>query len=167
MIGGPGGKFSGIDNGWGGGGPQRLATPPAPQAWVAGQFCPQLTVPPQPSGIRPQLFELHTRGVQPQVWLFWQMLGSMQLPHEMVPPQPSAMLLPQLYPAEAQVVAVQPQTLAVPPPPQVWGAVQVPQLSVPPQVSERPLPPLYPRCPPVLAEQPHTLAVPPPPPVCG
>jgi hypothetical protein len=51
-----------------------------------------------------------------------------------MPPQPS-LLAPQLLPCAAQVAGVQPQTLGVPPPPQVCGAVQLPQLSVPPQPS--------------------------------
>src|SRR5262249_44979778 len=52
-------------------------------------------------------------------------------------PQPS-LIEPQFLPWAAQVVGVQagaPQTLAVPPPPQVWGEVQEPQLRVPPQPS--------------------------------
>jgi hypothetical protein len=45
---------------------------------------------------------------------------------------------PQLAPTSAQVSGVQggePQTLGVPPPPQVFGAVQPPQSTVPPQPS--------------------------------
>jgi hypothetical protein len=49
---------------------------------------------------------------------------------------------PQLKPSPAQLAAVSgtqpfapPQTLGVPPPPQLSGAVQVPQSSVPPQPS--------------------------------
>jgi hypothetical protein len=37
-------------------------------------------------------------------------------------------MVPQFLPCAEQVVGVQPQTLAVPLPPQVWGAVQVPQV---------------------------------------
>jgi hypothetical protein len=54
-----------------------------------------------------------------------------QVPHLIVPPQPSG-AAPQVCPVGHVVLGVQPQTLGVPPPPQVWGAVQVPQLSVPP-----------------------------------
>ena len=56
------------------------------------------------------------------------------MPQLRVPPQPSA-TEPQFLPSAAQLVGVQPQTLAVPPPPQVWGEVHVPQLRVPPQPS--------------------------------
>ena len=53
------------------------------------------------------------------------------------PPQPSA-TGPQFAPKSAQVLGTQvllPQTLCVPPPPQVWPLGQVPQLSSPPQLS--------------------------------
>jgi hypothetical protein len=53
-----------------------------------------------------------------------------------VPPQPSE-IVPQDAPRAAHVARVQPQTFAVPPPPQVSGAVQVPQSMVPPQPSDR------------------------------
>jgi hypothetical protein len=55
-------------------------------------------------------------------------------PHEYVPPQPFE-TEPQVLPAQAVAcgVLVQPQTFAVPPPPQVWGEVQVPQTCMPPQ----------------------------------
>ena len=88
-----------------------------------------------------------------------------QGPQSSVPPQPSA-IIPQVAPAAAQVVGVQPQTFGVPPPPQVSGAVQVPQLTVPPQPSDTE-PQLSPAGHIVLGVQPHTLAVPPPPHVCG
>jgi hypothetical protein len=51
-----------------------------------------------------------------------------------MPPQPSA-IEPQFLPCAAHDVGVQPHTLAVPLPPQLWGAVQVPQVYVPPQPS--------------------------------
>jgi len=55
-----------------------------------------------------------------------------QLPQFTVPPQPFE-IVPQFAPLGHVVTGVQPQTLAVPPPPQVCGAVQLPQLTVPPQ----------------------------------
>jgi hypothetical protein len=52
------------------------------------------------------------------------------------PPQPLEMV-PQLAPPSQPVIGVQPQTLAVPPPPQVCGSVHAgPQLTWPPQLSE-------------------------------
>jgi hypothetical protein len=45
-------------------------------------------------------------------------------------------MVPQFLPSAAQVVGVQPQTLGVPPPPQLWFPEQVPQLIEPPQPSE-------------------------------
>ena len=57
------------------------------------------------------------------------------MPQLRVPPQPSE-AEPQLKPSPEHVFGVHPQTLAVPPPPQVWGAVQVPQFRVPPHPSE-------------------------------
>jgi hypothetical protein len=56
-------------------------------------------------------------------------------PQSSIAPQPSG-IDPQVAPWAVQVVGVQPQTLAMPPPPHVCGAVQVPQLSMPPQPSE-------------------------------
>jgi hypothetical protein len=61
---------------------------------------------------------------------------------------------------------VQPHTLGVPPPPQVFGAEQVPQLSEPPQPSAS-VPQFLPCAVQVVGVQPHTLGVPPPPQVCG
>ena len=62
---------------------------------------------------------------------------------------------------------MQPQTLGVPPPPQVWGTVQVPQSRVPPQPSGT-SPQLSPAGHLVIGVvQPHLLAVPPPPQVWG
>ena len=42
-------------------------------------------------------------------------------------------MVPQFLPWAAQVVGVQPQTLATVPPPQLWGGVQLPQAMLPPQ----------------------------------
>jgi len=90
-------------------------------------------------------------------------------------PQLSARVTePQVVPSRAQnaalVSAVQPQTLAVPPPPHVWGAVQVPQLTVrmAPQLSARVtepqvVPSRVQNAALVSAVQPQTLVVPPPP----
>jgi len=62
-----------------------------------------------------------------------QVCGAVQAPQVSVPPQPSG-TVPQFLPCAAQVVGVhagggvpRPQTLAIPPPPQVCGAVQAPQ----------------------------------------
>ena len=63
------------------------------------------------------------------------MLGHAQPPQSSVWPQPSG-IDPQLTPAAAHVLGAQPQTLAVPPPPQICGAAQDPQSSVAPQPSE-------------------------------
>ncbi len=64
------------------------------------------------------------------------------------------------------MVGVQPQTLAVPPPPHVCGAAQVPQLSVPPQPFG--MDPQFLFCAAhVVGVQPQTFGVPPPPQVCG
>jgi hypothetical protein len=58
-----------------------------------------------------------------------------QVPQAKRPPQPSA-TVPQLAPAAAQVVGLQPQTFVVPPPPQVWPVPEhVPHESVPPHPS--------------------------------
>jgi hypothetical protein len=58
----------------------------------------------------------------------WQAPG-VQAPQFRVMPHPSGHV-PHVLPRLAHVAAVQPQTLAVPPPPQVWGAVQPPQSRV-------------------------------------
>jgi len=71
--------------------------------------------------------------------------GSAQVPHESVPPQPSASV-PQFLACPAHVSGVQvptPQTLAAPPPPHTCCEVQVPQLSRAPQPSGR-LPQFFP-----------------------
>src|SRR5262245_34096547 len=120
--------------------PQTFATPPPPQVCGAVQ-APQVSVPPQPSGIVPQFFPCAAQvvGVQaPPTFAVpppRQVSGAPQTPQVSVPPQPSG-IVPQFFPCAAQVVGVQvPQTFAVPPPPQVSGAVQTPQVSVPPQPS--------------------------------
>jgi hypothetical protein len=108
---------------------------------------PQLTTPPQPSPIGPQLAcsSAHVRGLQlpvpPSVpppngpHVFGtpappQVRVELQVPQLRSPPQPSA-TGPQFAPTDAQVLGVQlslpPHTLGVPPPPQYWGAVQPPQ----------------------------------------
>ena len=74
-----------------------------------------------------------TLGVPPplQVW------GAVQEPQVTVRETPQLSLLvtgPQFFPRRVQnwalVSGAQPQTLGVPPPPQVWGAVQEPQFTV-------------------------------------
>jgi hypothetical protein len=74
-------------------------------------------------------------------------------------------IVPQFLPCAAHVVGVQPQTLAVPLPPQLCGEEQLPQLKVPPQPLEI-VPQFLPAAAQVMGEQvlpPQTLAVPPPP----
>jgi hypothetical protein len=73
---------------------------------------------------------------------------------------------PQFLPWAAQVVGVQPQTLGVPPPPQVFVPVQAPQVRVPPQPLEIE-PQFLPWAAQVVGVQPQTLATPAPPQVCG
>jgi len=98
----------------------------------------QVTVPPQPFGAVPahwlggQGSGLGTHAVQT---LLVQVSVPEQLPQLRLPPQPLEML-PQFLPCAAQVVGVQPQTLAVPPPPQLLGLEQLPQLRLPPQPLE-------------------------------
>src|SRR5262249_28411274 len=120
--------------------PQTFATPPPPQVCGAVQT-PQVSVPPQPSGIVPQFVPCAAPASRVQVPQTFaappppQVSGAVQRPQVSVPPQPSG-IVPQFFPCAAQVVGVQvPQTFAVPPPPQVSGAVQTPQVSVPPQPS--------------------------------
>jgi hypothetical protein len=91
---------------------------------------PQLSVPPQPSGIEPQFLPCfaHVVGVQPQTLAVpppAHVCGEAQLPQFRVLPQPSG-TEPQFLPSAVHDVGVQvPQTLATLPPPQVWGAWQV------------------------------------------
>jgi hypothetical protein len=97
--------------------------------------------------------------------------GWLHVPHWRSPPHPSA-AAPQLNPRLAHVFGthcVTPQTLAVPPPPQVSGSVQPPHWRVPPQPSPAG-PQLMPSWAQVFGVQvtwPQTLAVPPPPQVSG
>jgi hypothetical protein len=147
--------------------PQTFAVPPPPQVFGVEQV-PQLSEPPQPSGIVPQFLPCAVQvvGVQPQTFAVPpppQVFGAMQVPQLSDPVQPSEMV-PQFLPCAAQVVGVQgaaPHTLAVVPP-QIWGAVQVPQLSEPPQPSGI-VPQFLPWIAHVVGVQPQTLAVPPPP----
>jgi hypothetical protein len=97
---------------------------------------PQLTVPPQPLGIVPQLREPHAAlagsGVQPQTFAVPdepppQVCGDEQLPQLTVPPQPSDTVPQFLPPAQAAAVVfgVHPQALSMPPPPHVCGDTQL------------------------------------------
>jgi hypothetical protein len=79
-----------------------------------------------------------------------------------VPPQLSESV-PHVSFAGQAVSGVQPQTFAVPPPPQVCGEVQDgPQVTDPPQPLGT-VPQLAPASQPVIGVQPQTLGVPPPP----
>lgn len=75
-------------------------------------------------------------------------------------------MVPHPAPASAQVLGVHPQTLGVPPPPQVSGTLQVPQLSWCPHPSST-VPQVAPRSAQVLAAHPQMFGLPPPPQVCG
>jgi hypothetical protein len=132
--------------------PQRLASPPPPQVWPAGQS-PHISSPPQPSETGPQVAPAlaHVRRTQaaaaspappaphapglpppPQLW------PSGQAPQSSSPPQPSP-AGPQPRFCDEQVRGTQPDVpphwLSRPPPPQVCGAAQVPQFRTPPQPS--------------------------------
>jgi hypothetical protein len=84
------------------------------QVLLGEQVCPlghdpQLSVPPQPSGIVPQLpvgqvFGVHVCGTQT---LFMHVALTAQVPQLSVPPQPSG-IAPQFFPCAAHVVGVQP-----------------------------------------------------------
>jgi hypothetical protein len=106
----------------------------APQTWLAPpqDVGPQLMTVPQPSVANPQLNPCcaqvrgmhggvpHTFGiVTPQA------CPVVHVPQSSVPPQPFA-AMPQLKPSDGQVLAVQPHTFIVPPPPHVSGALQPP-----------------------------------------
>src|SRR5689334_16997280 len=96
---------------------------------------------------------------------------------ETVPAGRLTVTLPESFPKPVAVLRIDsappellppPQTLAVPPPPQVWGDVHEPQVNMPPQLSEI-CPQLAPCAAHVVGVQvpmPQTLAVPPPPQVC-
>jgi hypothetical protein len=103
---------------------------------LAGQV-PQVTNPPQPSGIVPQTSPAgHAlSGVQPQTFATLgvpppHVLVPEHVPQFSVPPQPS-LIVPQLSGEGQPVALVQPQTLAIPgfPAPQVWPVGHVPQLT--------------------------------------
>ena len=88
--------------------PQTLATPAPPHVWGAVQD-PQISVPPQPSEIVPQLpvgqvFGMQVCGTQT---LFVHVALTAQVPQLSVPPQPSG-IVPQFFPCAAHVVGVQP-----------------------------------------------------------
>src|SRR5215468_6383034 len=97
-------------------------------------------------------------------------LATPVVPTETLSPTGEETIRSPLRPAAVSVsvaapVGPPPQTLATPPPPQVWGAVQVPQVSVPPQPSAM-LPQVVPCAAHVVGVHvalPHTLATPPPP----
>jgi hypothetical protein len=87
---------------------------------------PQFSVPPQPSGMVPQLFVGHVLGVQVCVMhtLFVQVALTAHVPHWSVPPHPSGML-PQFLPCAAHVVGVQPPPVWHVPLTHVWPVGQV------------------------------------------
>jgi hypothetical protein len=112
----------------------------------------------------------------PHVW------GNVHVPQSVVrdvPQLSAAVRLPQFFPSRVQNVAllsaVQPHTLVVPPPPQLWGAVHVPHEVTVRDVPQLSLAVTVPQFFPsrvqnaasASAVQPHTLAVPPPAHVCG
>jgi hypothetical protein len=177
--------------------PQTLGVPPPPQVTPAPVHdphdaterpVPQLSVPltlPQffPSRVQNaaslSAVQPQTLGVPPPPQLCGAVHAPPQLTVRELPQLLGAVTLPQFFPSlvqnTASVSGVQPQRLAVPPPPQVCGGVHdphdaterpVPQLSVPitgPQLLPR-------RVQNELSDsavQPHRLAVPPPAQVCG
>jgi hypothetical protein len=83
------------------------------------------------------------------------------MPQSSVMKQPSDSP-PQFLPCIAQLVGVQPQTPAMPLPPQVWGAVHMPHISVPPQPSSA-VPQFLPSAAHVVGVHPHTFVAPLPP----
>jgi hypothetical protein len=118
-----------------------LACPFAPHTCGDGQVAGQLTIPPQPSATGPHCLPVSAQlvaGVQvppPGPWMLpppqtfaWPpppqicpCVAHEELPHDTVPPQPSAML-PQFIPAGHCVSGVHcgvPHMLAVPAPPQI------------------------------------------------
>lgn len=152
--------------------PQVKGMPPPPQ--VPLEQVPQLNVPLQPSDGLPQVApaSAQVRGTQvvTQTFAEPQTLGDWQVPQLSVPEQPSGMV-PQFFACNAQVVGVQvptPQTLAVPPPPQVSRPEQLPQLSMPQcfpsivQVAGTQLPPPPPVVPPPVPPPVEPPPVPPP-----
>jgi hypothetical protein len=97
---------------------QTFVTPAPPQVCGAVQ-APQVSVPPQPSGIVPQFFPCAAQvvGVHvPQTFATPappQVCGAVQAPQVSVPPQPSE-IVPQFFPCAAQVVGVQAGAVTVP-----------------------------------------------------
>jgi hypothetical protein len=91
--------------------PQTFSTPPPPQVWGGVQL-PQLTLPPQPLSIVPQVLPAaaHVVGMH-SLQTFWippppQVWGGVQLPQPTFPPQPLS-IVPQVLPAAAHVVGMQ------------------------------------------------------------
>jgi hypothetical protein len=76
-------------------------------------------------------------GVQPH-WLAVppppHVSGSVHMPHDRMPPQPSG-AMPQSWPM-GHACVVQPHWFGVPPPPHVCGIMHVPQGTVPPHPSD-------------------------------
>jgi len=99
--------------------PHLAQSPPPQSTSVSLPFCM----------LSPQDASMHTFELE-------QYFGIWQVPHGMVPPQPFE-IVPQFFPCSSQVVGVQPQTLAEPPPPQVCRPLQLlPQAIESPQPSE-------------------------------
>ncbi len=170
------------------GAPHWLGRPPPPQVVPAAQV-PHIKRPPQPSLTGPQFApaDAQVRGThapappqRPGMPPPPQVCGATQVPHIRSPPHPS-LTGPQSAPASAQVrrthptpaskVALgAPQTLGVPPPPQVVPAAQVPHSRSPPQPSLTG-PQLAPAIAHVRGVQPdmppQRLGMPPPPQVSG
>lgn len=131
--------------------PHTLGVPPPPQV-VPGAQSPQSTSAPQPSATGPQVApadtqvrgahrgDPHTLAIPPPP----QVVPAAQVPHVNNPPQPLE-TGPQFAPTPAQLRATHglpasaappvPQTLGVPPPPQVVPDAQAPHISNPPQPS--------------------------------
>ena len=91
-----------------------IAPPPGWHVLLGEQVCPvghepQLSVPPQPSGIVPQLFVGQVFGIQvcATQTLFVQVALTAHVPQLSVPPQPSG-IVPQFFPCAAHVVGVHP-----------------------------------------------------------
>lgn len=107
-----------------------------------------------PHGLKP-LAHTHTLPVQ--------LSPAPQLPHCIVPPQPSD-AVPHVAPTASHVFVVQPQWFGVPPPPHVSGGAHAPQSSIPVHPSDT-SPQLMPRSAQVLgvhAVEPHMFGCSPP-----
>ena len=173
--------------------PQTFAFPLPPQVWgevhapqLAVRTRPQLSLPVTEPQLAPDLAQNAASGseIQPQTFAVpppAHVCGELHPPHDVVRGRPQlsvAVTVPQVAPWAAQkaavVCGVQPQTFALPLPPQVVGDAHVPQSTVraTPQLS---LPVTDPQLAPELTQkvavlsltQPQTLAVPPPPQLCG